>query len=87
MSQALQPGEPATEQRRVVLGGLGGMGKTQLAIAYARQHHTSYTSVLWLNATSELTLTASFRWFAETLLAVSPAKKLDNEEVLRYIIR
>lgn len=87
MSQALQPGKPAAEQRRVVLGGLGGMGKTQLAIAYARQHHARYTSVLWLNATSELTLLASFRSIAEILLAVPSTKKLDDEEVLRNVLR
>ncbi|KAK5072316.1 hypothetical protein LTR70_010521 [Exophiala xenobiotica] len=86
ISQALQPSEPAVGQRRVVLGGLGGMGKTQLAIAYARQHHARYTSVLWLNATSELTLMVSFRSIAETLLAVSPAKKLDDEEALRNVL-
>lgn len=78
MAQLLRPGEPAVEQRRIILGGLGGMGKTQLAIAYARQHHPSYTSVLWLDATSKLTLMASFRSTAETLLP-SSIRKLDDE--------
>lgn len=85
MVQLLRPGEPAVEQRQVVLGGLGGMGKTQLAIAYARQHHASYTSVFWLNATSEDTLKASFRSIAEEQLQVSPTKKLDDEEVRKGV--
>ncbi|KAK5095508.1 hypothetical protein LTS08_008151 [Lithohypha guttulata] len=87
MARALRPGEPAVEQRRVVLGGLGGMGKTQLAIAYAREHQASYTSVLWLNATSELTLTASFRSMAETLPSASSVAKLDDDEALRHAFR
>ncbi|KAK5080194.1 hypothetical protein LTR05_008761 [Lithohypha guttulata] len=88
MARALRPGEPAVEQRRVVLGGLGGIGKTQLAIAYAREHQASYTSVLWLNATSELTVTASFRTIAETLpSASSSVGKLDDDEVLRHAFR
>ncbi|KAK5087751.1 hypothetical protein LTR05_001966 [Lithohypha guttulata] len=87
MARALRPGEPAVEQRRVVLGGLGGMGKTQLAIAYAREHEASYTSVLWLNATSELTVTASFRSIAETLPSASSVAKLDDDEALRHTFR
>jgi len=87
MSQGLQPGQPATEQRRVVLGGLGGIGKTQLAIAYARQYHACYTSVLWLNATSELTLMMGFRSIAKTLLVTAPPVKLDDEEALRIVFK
>jgi len=87
MARALRPGEPAGEQRRVVLGGLEGMGKTQLAIAYARKYQASYTSVLWLNATSDFTLTASFRSIAETLPSASSVGKLDDDEVLRHAFR
>src|ERR1700761_9276341 len=31
------------DRRIVVLHGLGGMGKTQLAAAYAEEHHTDYS--------------------------------------------
>lgn len=44
IKRILQPGEGTSEQRRVVLGGLGGIGKTQLAIAYTRQNQYHYTS-------------------------------------------
>jgi NB-ARC domain len=33
----------------VVLHGLGGIGKTQLAIKYAQDHSKDYLAVLWLN--------------------------------------
>jgi len=42
----LRPDQAPAEQCRVVLGGMGGIDKTQLAIAYARQHQHSHTSVL-----------------------------------------
>jgi ATP/maltotriose-dependent transcriptional regulator MalT len=37
----------------VVLHGLGGIGKTQLAITYARRHKEKYTAIFWLNANDE----------------------------------
>lgn len=87
MKRVLRPGETSVEQRRVLLGGLGGIGKTQLAIAYARQHHASYNSVLWLNATSKHTLLASFRSIAVALLPISSTTKLDDEEVFANVFR
>lgn len=45
MVQVLRPGEATVEQRRLVVGGLGGMGKTQLAIAFARRYQRHYASV------------------------------------------
>ncbi|KAF1952737.1 TPR-like protein [Byssothecium circinans] len=34
----------------VVVHGLGGMGKTQLALAYAKQHRDEYSAVFWVNS-------------------------------------
>ena len=48
------------ERKVVVLHGLGGMGKSQLAIEYAKQHRDDYTAVFWLNAKTEDTLKRSF---------------------------
>jgi hypothetical protein len=40
----------------VVLNGLGGIGKTQLAIRFARMRKDDYTSIFWLNAKNRETL-------------------------------
>lgn len=40
-------------QKIYVLRGLGGMGKTQLAVEFARRHHRRFSSVLWLDGRSE----------------------------------
>ena len=45
-------------QNVVALCGLGGMGKTQLSIQFARKFVDTYSSVFWLNGKDENTLKA-----------------------------
>ena len=52
----------------VVLHGLGGIGKTQLAIEYATRHKEKYTAIFWLNANDEDSLKLSFRDIAQGVL-------------------
>ncbi|KAK5215258.1 hypothetical protein LTR72_011670 [Exophiala xenobiotica] len=52
----------------VVLHGLGGIGKTQLAIEYIRRHKEKYTAIFWLNANDEESLKLSFRNIAQRVL-------------------
>jgi tetratricopeptide (TPR) repeat protein len=47
--------------------GLGGIGKTQLAIEYAYRYFLEYSAVLWLQAENEETINASFLALAELL--------------------
>lgn len=49
MEEELCPGADCEERKVFVLHGLGGIGKTQLSLAYARKHQTAYTAVFWLN--------------------------------------
>jgi hypothetical protein len=42
-----------------VLHGLGGIGKTQLAVEFARRHHRKFSSVFWLDGRSEDSLKRS----------------------------
>jgi tetratricopeptide (TPR) repeat protein len=49
------------------ISGLGGIGKTQLAVEYAYRHYEEYQYVLWARAESVETLTASFIEIARLL--------------------
>ncbi|KAK3897210.1 P-loop containing nucleoside triphosphate hydrolase protein [Staphylotrichum tortipilum] len=62
-----QPG-----RRTIVVHGLGGMGKTQLAIAYMKRHRNDYSASIWLNARDETSLNQSFRNAARRILQEHP---------------
>jgi hypothetical protein len=48
-----------TSDRRSLLHGLGGIGKTQLAVEFAGRHHRKFSSVFWLDGSSEDSLRQS----------------------------
>jgi len=48
------------DRRTAVVHGLGGMGKTQLAVAYAKRRRDDYSAVFWLNARDEDSLQQGF---------------------------
>ncbi|KAL4967483.1 P-loop containing nucleoside triphosphate hydrolase protein, partial [Aspergillus stella-maris] len=81
ISEMLQPLD-IQEQQRLVLGGVGGIGKTQLAIAYAKSCHQTYNSVFWLNAESEATLQDSFLLIAKQIFRLQQPDKLQAEDAV-----
>jgi ATP/maltotriose-dependent transcriptional regulator MalT len=74
----------------VVLHGLGGIGKTQLAIAYIKRHKEKYTAIFWLNANDEDSLRLSFRDIAQRVLKDHPLTStlasVDVEENLHQVV-
>ncbi|KAL4902967.1 hypothetical protein BDW74DRAFT_180259 [Aspergillus multicolor] len=56
--QYLRPSSQRS-QKVAVVHGLGGMGKTQLAMRFARAHKNDFSAVLWLNGKSRETLLQS----------------------------
>ncbi|KAL0939237.1 NB-ARC and TPR domain protein [Colletotrichum truncatum] len=83
------------DRRTVVLHGLGGMGKTQLTIAYIKKHRDDYSAVIWLNATDETSLRQSFQRAAQRILYKYPSvgylenamTNLDLDEIVRAVKR
>ena len=64
-------------QRKVVLlQGLGGIGKTQLAIASMKEHRDVYSAIFWLNGKNEDTLKQSFADVAKRLYKEYPSSVL-----------
>lgn len=87
MELILQPQSDISSSSRkvLVLGGMGGIGKTQLAISYAERHRTNYTSVFWLNATSEVSLKTSLQNVAYRALPLETVSKLKDEQIYIHV--
>lgn len=60
-------------RRAVVVHGLGGIGKTQLAIAYAKRFQNSHSAVFWINAKDTSTLMSSYASLAKQILLDHPS--------------
>jgi hypothetical protein len=69
---APQPGH----QNVVAVSGLGGIGKTQLCVRYAKRFHNAHSSVFWLNAKDKSTLKAGL---------VALAARIQDESVSRSV--
>jgi len=52
---------------RVAVHGLGGVGKTQLAVEYAHRHSEEYEAICWLRAEQPATLAAAYADLAPVL--------------------
>jgi hypothetical protein len=66
-------------RRTVILHGLGGIGKTQLSIAYAKRHKDNYSAVFWINIKDEDSLKQSFVKVAKQIIRGHPsASRLSN---------
>ena len=59
LERTLFPQRQSCRQKIFVLHGLGGIGKTQLAVEFARLHHRKFSSVFWLDGRSEDSLKQS----------------------------
>jgi hypothetical protein len=81
MEDTLLPDCRSSTRKGLILGGMGGIGKTQLAITYAKRHHTSYSSVFWVNATSESALRTSLRRLAPQVLPDETVDQLDDDQL------
>ncbi len=63
----LENGRAALAQIAIITG-LGGIGKTQLALEYAYRHHPDvYQAVFWMNAADEASLQTGYATLAEKL--------------------
>ena len=64
MHKALSEG---TGRQAVTLHGLGGIGKTQLAIAYTKAHRDDYSAIFWLNIKDEVSVKQSYSRLAKRI--------------------
>jgi KaiC/GvpD/RAD55 family RecA-like ATPase len=74
-------------QNVVALCGLGGIGKTQLSIHFARRFIDTYSSIFWLNAQDESILKAGLVELAAQVLEESSVNNSYEEERMVQQVR
>jgi tetratricopeptide (TPR) repeat protein/transcriptional regulator with XRE-family HTH domain len=92
---ALEHPSEMTTMRHAVLSqpqavkGLGGIGKTQIAVEYAYRARKQgrYTHFLWINAASSETILASFQALAERLPNFSARDEKDQHTLIAALLR
>ena len=68
------------------LYGLGGIGKTQIALEYVYRYASAYTAILWVSAETTESLFASFASLAD-VLNLPERDEPDQHKMVRAIIR
>ncbi|GFF61344.1 putative Pfs, NB-ARC and TPR domain protein (JCVI) [Aspergillus udagawae] len=88
--QYLQP-KSLRSRKVAILHGLGGIGKTQLAIRFARDHKDDFTAIFWLSGKDQDTLLRSLSSILPRLPGRSQNTEAVNEEEVeqraRYVLR
>ncbi len=88
LSTLLSANKVAALTQTQVISGLGGIGKTQIAVEYAYRYSERYETVLWATASSRHTLVADFMKLASLLDLPAPNEQEQDiviAEVKRWL--
>jgi tetratricopeptide (TPR) repeat protein/DNA-binding XRE family transcriptional regulator len=81
LHQCLSTDQPASTTYPYAIYGLGGVGKTQLAIEYAYTYALEYSAVLWIRAESSENIITSFFEIAK-LLHLPEQQMADQQQIV-----
>src|SRR6266516_2618114 len=81
LASTLHAGQPTALSQPQAISGLGGIGKTQLALEYAYRYRQKYQAVLWAQAETRENLTSSYLTIA-TLLNLPEKSEQESARVI-----
>ncbi|PWY82922.1 TPR-like protein [Aspergillus heteromorphus CBS 117.55] len=67
--------------RSFALYGMGGVGKTQIALKYANASRHKFDSIFWISSDNPITIGQSFREIAKSLGLIEPGVESDDNAV------
>lgn len=78
---------PKRHNHRVALFGLGGVGKTQIALEYVYSQKEYYDRIYWISAVNESTLFSGFQEIASKMRWVHPNARLAPKELVSVVLK
>ncbi len=84
LTTSLHAGQPTALSQPQAISGLGGIGKTQLALEYAYRYRQDYQAVLWAQADTRENLTSSYLTIA-TLLNLPEKGEQESARVIAAV--
>jgi tetratricopeptide (TPR) repeat protein len=86
LSTKLWEEDSEKSSHRVILHGLGGVGKTQIALQYAHTHRDNYGNVFWVNAVSDAMLLTGFQEIAKRSGCINDIGTLEPMEIATRVL-
>lgn len=77
---------PFRYNHRVALYGLGGVGKTQVALQYVHTHKPKYERIFWISGAREATLFSGFEEIAKRTKCISTIDDTTPSEVAKGVV-
>src|SRR5271168_3630796 len=74
LRQKLEETNPKQYSHRLAIYGMGGVGKTQVAIEYVYQRENDYDDVYWISAADQTTLLSGFQEIGAKTGCLKPAE-------------
>jgi hypothetical protein len=80
IEEALDPGKKSHLLRSFALYGMGGVGKTQIALQYASRYREAYKTILWVAADNVINMGQSFREIANLLSLAQTEQEMQDTQ-------
>ncbi len=84
LADSLRAGETVGISQPQAVSGLGGVGKTQIALEYAYRYYQDYDAVLWTRADTQEALISGFVAFA-SLLELPEQEERDQHKIVQAV--